>query len=211
MNTTAPTKIKFYGYFRSSCSFRLRWALEYKGLAYEEVKIHLLKGEQNDPSYIKKNPAGFVPALELDGICYGESLAILEYLEEQFPTPALLPQDSLSRLQVRQLALSIVAGTQPLQNLQVKRLHSNDTAEQSRWCTHWITRGLATYEKLLEQTPPGTYSIGHAITFADLCLVPQCTSALREGIHLEQFPLLYAVYSRCLTLPSCQNAFIKED
>lgn len=197
--------LTLYHYWRSSCSWRVRWALAVKKQSYEAVAVNLLKGEQQSPEYLAKNPLGFVPCLAVDGQPLGESLAILEWIEESYPTPALLPKDSLARARTRQLCNIIVAGTQPLQNLSVQKYYCPDETKRLEDGRHWIKRGLTSYEKLLETTS-GKFSVGDEVTMADLCLIPQCYNALRYELSLDLFPRAKAIYERCRELPECKAA-----
>lgn len=197
--------LKLYSYWRSSSSWRIRWAMAYKGITYETKTINLLKNEQNSENFILKNPTGTVPCLEIDGSCYGESLAILEWLEETYPTPPLLPTDSQSRLVVRQLANIIISQTQPIQNLSTLKYLSNDSNVQANWAKHWIHRGLKAYETILVQKKcSGTYSFEGQLTIADLCLIPQCYNARRFGLDVSEYPNIARIERNCLKLKSCQ-------
>lgn len=196
-----------YHYWRSSCSWRVRWALALKNVGYDSVPINLLSGEQQSAAYVAKNPAGFVPAVEIDGRFFGESLAILEWIEEKWPTPALLPKDPLDRLLVRQMALTVVAGTQPLQNLATLKYFAPDEAARKPHAQHWIGRGLKTLEALVVQAGKGgPFAFGKSETLADLCLVPQVYNALRFDVDLSPFPRVKAVYEHALTTPACDRA-----
>jgi len=195
-----------YEYWRSSCSWRVRWALHVKGIPYQSVHVNLLEKEQQQPAFLAKNPSGKVPCLENLQGKFSESLAILEWLEETHPTPALLPQDPVSRLYVRQLALTLVAGTQPLQNLETQLYARSTPEERAEWGRYWVKKGLAAYEALLyQQGKSGTYSFGGSITFADLCLVPQCYNALRMGIDLAYYPAVAKIYQNALETLACQE------
>lgn len=200
--------MKLYGYWRSTSAWRVRIALAYKGLEYEYVPVHLRRGggEQHRPEFRAKNPIGHVPVLELemDGRerRVGESIAILELLEELHPVPALLPRDPFVRARTRQLTLLIASGIQPLQNTCVqlwveRELHADAPA----WNRHWVTRGLEAVETLVRETA-GTYAVGDAVSFADVCIVPQMHFARRFGIELDRFPALRAIESACAALPS---------
>jgi len=199
----SSNQITLYHYWRSSCSWRVRWALEYKGVRFTDVAINLLQNEQNSPAYLAKNPGGFVPALDVNGVVFGESLAIMEWLEEVYPSPSLLPQGPTERMRIRQVCQQIVSGIQPIQNLSVMRKHSSDQALQAEWARHWITLGLEKVEKLLSSSA-GTYSFGGELTMADLCLVPQVYNALRINVDMSRFPVISAVNSNCMKLPSCE-------
>lgn len=204
---TSPSDLILYNYWRSSCSWRVRWALALKGVAFRNVPIDLLHDGQKSPDFLSLNPAGFVPAMVIDGVAYGESLALLEWIEETWPNPSLLPLDPVSRLRVRQLCLTIVAGTQPLQNLVAMRAHSTDGAEQSRWARTWIQRGLQTFEALAQLNyVAGTFSFGGTLTMADLCVVPQVYNAKRFGVDLSEMPIVSRIYDHCLTLSACTEA-----
>jgi len=190
-------KIKLYHYWRSSSSWRVRWALAHKGLAAEYIAVSLLNGESESPEHLARNPLGYLPVLEV--IETGkkparlfESIAILEWLEETHPEKPLLPQDAWSRARVRQLVEIINADTQPLQNLPPQELHSQDPAEKKRWAQHWIRLGLQAYETVVRETA-GTFSVGHALTFADLCLVPQVYNAKRYDIDLSVYPTVLRI------------------
>ena len=203
-STSGSTPILFH-YWRSSSSWRVRWALHAKGVAFTPVAVDLLKNEQALPEFLSRNPLGLVPLLRIDGHDLGESLAILEYLEERFPAQPLLPpvDDPLGRARVRQLALVIAADTQPVQNLSVLRhvgqlTGSPDAAKQ--WAQRYITRGLDAYEALLGQPgwPAGRCSYGDSVTVADLCLVPQCYNARRQGLDLTRWPRIHAIEQEAL-------------
>ena len=202
---TTSQGVTFYHYWRSSCSWRVRWALKHKGLAYSEVPVNLLQNEQNNPSFIAKNPGGYVPAIEIDAGVFGESLAILEWIEETYPTNPLLPKAASDRLRVRQMCQLIASGIQPIQNLAVMRRHSSDPSEQAKWANHWITTGLEKFEALI--TPyAGTYCFGGELTLADLCLVPQVHNALRFNVNMTPYPVTARINQHCLTLPACLAA-----
>lgn len=198
----AHNQITLYHYWRSSCSWRVRWALHHKNLKYVDVPINLLKDEQNSPNFRAKNPGGFVPAIGVNGQIFGESLAILEWLEETHPSPSLLPGSATDRMRIRQVCHQIVSGIQPIQNLSVLRQHSSDPAVQAAWAKHWILAGLAKVEQLISQHA-GTYCFGGVVSMADLCLVPQVYNAVRFGIDMQQFPVVSRVNSNCLKLPAC--------
>ena len=198
--------LELFHYWRSSCSWRVRWALRHKGVAYQDRPINLLKNEQNSPEYLAVNPGGFLPALRTaDGTVYGESMAILEWIEEVYPQNPLLPNSPTERARVRQICQMIASGTQPLQNLSVMRMHSADQAQQTAWSQHWIALGIAKVEKVIAPHA-GTYSVGGNLTLADLCIVPQVYNALRFNISMDQFPTLKRINEHCLTLAACDAA-----
>lgn len=204
-DTPAPI---LYHYWRSSSSWRVRWALHEKGIAFTPVAVDLLKGEQARPEYLAKNPLGHVPLLVIDGYELTESVAILEYLEERFPARPLLPAEPAGRARVRQLVQVIVADTQPLQNLSVLRHINQETKNpeaQKAWAKHYISRGLDAYEALLGRSGPGgRYSHGDQVTLADLCLVPQCYNARRQGLDLGRWPRVQAVEQAALATAAGQ-------
>ncbi|RZA05597.1 MAG: maleylacetoacetate isomerase [Proteobacteria bacterium] len=199
--------ITLFHYWRSGASWRVRWGLELKGVAHEKVAVNILAGEEKLPGYLAKNPAGYVPALSVEGHPpLGESLAILEWLEENYPRPSFFSGDSFQRALIRQLAETLNAGTQPIQNLDVARLHSEDKAEQARWMHHWMSRGLGVFESLLKRADPGhgKFAFGNEPSLADLCLIPQVYSAHRLNVDMDQFPRCRDIYAHALTQPSCQ-------
>lgn len=200
-----------YHYYRSSSSWRVRWALELKGLSYTAIAVNLLKSEQQQEGYLAKNPLGLVPALELDGHLLAESVAILEYLEERFATPALLPKDPLGRARVRQLVQIISADTQPLQNLSVLRhIGKLDPSAEApkEWARHYISRGFTAYEALLNKPdwPRGVYSHGDTLSMAELCLIPQCYNARRQGMDLGSWPRIAAIEAAALATAAAQRS-----
>lgn len=200
--------LTLYHYWRSSCSWRVRWALAIKGLPYESVSVDLLKGEQQGSNYALQAPTQYVPCLVINGKPFGESLAIIEYLEDMYPNPALLPKDPEKKLTVRQLSHIIASGTQPIQNLSVMRLHSSQPEEQQAWARHWIRKGLEAYSRVLIAAglKDGAYSLGNEITLADLCLVPQVYNAFRFQVPIKDLPRLEEIYNNCLNLPACEQA-----
>lgn len=202
-NKHSNYKITLYHYWRSSCSWRVRWALAHKGISFDDVAVNLLANEQNSPAYLAKNPGGFVPALEINGEFFGESLAMLEWIEETFRNNPLLPQNPNDRMRVRQMCQMIASGIQPIQNLSVMRMYSSDAGEQAKWARHWIAKGLDKLEQLVSQHA-GTYCFGGALTLADLCLVPQIYNANRFNVDMTAYPTLNRINQLCLTIPECQ-------
>ncbi|ORX67814.1 Maleylacetoacetate isomerase [Linderina pennispora] len=179
------TKPILYSYYRSSCSARVRIALNLKGIAYEMRPINLVKGEQQSPEYKALNPGGFVPYLIADGHGIPQSVAILEYLEEVYPETPLLPKDAHQRAQVRALMGVICADTQPLQNLKI--LKTKPESERAAYAVQIIEDGLAVADKMLESTS-GKYCLGDEVTLADCCLIPQLYNAHRFGVDMDKFP-----------------------
>lgn len=201
--------IKLYGYFRSSAAFRVRIALNLKEISYSNSFVHLLNngGEQHAIDYQHINPQQLIPALEHDGHIITQSLAIIEYLEEQFPTPSLLPKDPIVRAQARGIALAIACDIHPLNNLRVlnyltQELQVKDEQKQA-WYNHWITTGFQAIEQQLSRlSPNSTYSFGEQPTLADICLIPQMANAHRFELDLTPYPRLLAIEAACLKLPA---------
>lgn len=198
-----------FGYFRSSCSYRVRIGLNHKGIQYKLQPINLLKAEHRDAAFLKRNPLGMVPALDIDGNVLSQSVAILEYLEETRPHSPLLPQDPISRARVRQICQLICADIQPIQNLSVM-VHAGSLAgrdeAKAEWSRHYIRRGFDALERTLAVTA-GSYCVGDNFTLADVCLAPQVYSACRFGVKLaEEYPRIAAVYARCIELPAVLEA-----
>jgi maleylpyruvate isomerase len=184
--------MKLHGYFRSSASYRVRIALNLKGLSAEHLAHHLRKGEQRDPAYLAINPQGLVPTLDDGGTILTQSLAIIEWLDETHPEPPLLPRDPLRRAKVRAFAMALACDTHPVQNLKVlARLRQLGLPEEqvTGWAA-WANReGLAACETLIANES-GPFCFGAAPTIADLCLVPQLANARRFDVALEAFPRL---------------------
>jgi maleylpyruvate isomerase len=204
--------MKLYTFFRSSASYRVRIALNLKGLGYEHVPIHLRRGggEQFSPAYKAKNPQALVPTLEDGGRTLTQSLAIIEYLEERYPEPPLLPKDLADRAAVRAMALVLACEVHPIQNLRVLNYLKSEfklgDAETIRWAQQWIGLGFTALEKMVLAAPKrGKFCLGDTPTLADLCLVPQLGNARRFGCDLSGFPTLVGIDAHCCTLP----AFIK--
>ncbi len=208
-----PSRPVLYHYWRSSSSWRVRWALELKDIAYQAVAVDLLAGEQRSAEHLLRNPLATVPVLYIEGQYLGESVAILEYLEEVYPQAPLLPSRPLERARVRQLCQIIVADTQPLQNLSVlehvEKL-SGSAEVRKKWIESYIIRGLDAYETLLKKpqggSASGPYSCGAAVTLADLCLIPQCMNARRFGLDLGRWPKIAAVEAACLGTEAAQRS-----
>lgn len=200
-------RLKLYHYWRSSSSWRVRWALAHKGIACEFQAVSLLNGESESAEHLARNPLGFVPVLEFldekdpSRRYLTESIAMIEWTEETKPSPSLFPRDPFLRAHARALAETVNAGTQPLQNLNTQYVHSDDPAKQKVWAQHWIRNGLAAYEKLAKPHA-GKLSVGDELSVADLCLIPQCYNALRNEIALEDYPTVHRIYQHALSLPS---------
>lgn len=204
--------MKLIGYFRSSAAFRVRIALNLKGIAVEHAFRHLRKGEQRAPEYAALNPQKLVPTLVLDtGEVLTQSMAILEYLDETHPEPPLLPADPVGRARVRALALIPTADIHPIQNLRVMAYlrQKYDQSEESTfaWSRHWIETGFEAYEAMVANDPrTGLYSHGDRPTMADLCLVPQVFNAARFKVDMSRFPTLQRIHAACLKLPAFDAA-----
>lgn len=191
-----------YQFWRSSASWRARWALAVKGVPFTSVAVDILKGEQLTPEHRARNPMGHVPALWIDGKSLAESVAIMEYLEETRPEPALYPKDPWARARVRQLVELVNSGIQPLQNVIVQNRHSSDTTEQRAFARFFIERGLTAYEALLgtiaAEFGPGRFSFGDSLGAADICLIPQVATSRRMGVDVSRFPRILAVEEAAL-------------
>ncbi|WP_286240828.1 maleylacetoacetate isomerase [Neptuniibacter halophilus] len=200
-----------YDYYRSSAAYRVRIALNLKGLSYTRVAVDLLSGEQRSDAYLRQNPQGLVPALEDEGRVYLQSLAICEYLEDKFSQPALLPKDIHSRACVRSLAHLIACDTHPLNNLRVlnylrDELHVDDQQRQL-WYQHWLQPALEAFETRLHRSgQSGLCCYGDNPTLADICLLPQLYNARRFAVDFSQLPLICRIEQHCLSLPAFQQA-----
>jgi maleylpyruvate isomerase len=199
-----------YDYFRSSAAFRVRIALNLKGLAPERRFVHLRKGEQREPGYLAINPQGLVPML-IDGEnAITQSLAIIEYLDETHPAPPLLPANPADRAWARSVALAIACDIHPLDNLRVlqhlRRQFQVDDAGRDEWYVHWIREGFNALEVSLAARATGPFCLGNAPGLADICLVPQVANATRMNIQLEPWPRIRAINEACLQVPAFVDA-----
>jgi maleylacetoacetate isomerase len=205
--------LTLYSYFRSSASYRVRIALNLKSLPYTVVPVHLVRdgGQQHAPAYAQMNPTQLVPTLVDGDYALGQSLAILECLEETHPTPALLPTGALARSRVRAMAQTIACDIHPLNNLRVlqyleQELHI-DASAKAQWYRHWITLGFTALEAMLASSAEtGTFCHGDTPTFADCCLVPQINNARRFDTPLESFPTLLRIEAACMALTAFEQA-----
>ena len=202
--------MKLYSFFRSSAAYRTRIALNLKGLAYETIAIHLSRdgGRQSTPEFRAVNPQMRVPALALDdGTVLTQSLAIIEYLDETWPEPPLLPRDAVARAQVRAAAQLIACDIHPLNNTSsvnyLKNTLGHGQDEIDVWYASWIRTGFAALEAVLR---PGPYAFGAQVTLADLCLVPQVYNARRFKVPLDAFPNIMSVDAACRALPAFDRA-----
>jgi maleylpyruvate isomerase len=201
--------MKLYTYFRSSAAYRVRIALNLKGLAYDAVPVHLLRGggEQLREEYIKMNPSGLVPTFQNDYITLTQSMAILEYLEDEYPQVPLLPKDAAGRARVRELAQIIACDIHPVNNLRVLRYLVNDLGlseeVKTQWYRHWLVGGLEVLEKHIARDPSaGPLCHGYLPTIADCCLVPQVFNAQRHGIDISAYPNIARVNAACVDMPA---------
>jgi len=201
--------MKLHGYFRSSAAYRVRIALNLKGLRAEHVPHHLRKGEQSAPAYLALNPQGLVPTLETDdGAILTQSLAIIEWLDETHPEPPLLPKDAARRAKVRGFALAIACDIHPLQNTKVMaRLRQLGVPEEhvTEWAAWVIREGFKACEILIAGEP-GPFCFGSAPTLADLCLVPQLGNARRFGVDVSAFPRLLKAEAAAKAMPAFADA-----
>jgi maleylacetoacetate isomerase len=199
-----------YDYFRSSAAYRVRIALNLKGLAYDQRSIHLRKGEQRGAAYLEVNPQGLVPALVVGNMRLTQSLAIMEYLEERHPLPPLLPEAPEERAWVRAVALAIACDIHPLNNTRVlqylQRELQIDDGRRDNWYRHWIREGFDAIEKQIASRGPGLFCLGDTPTLADVCLVPQVANAGRVKLSLDPYPRIRAVNDACLALPAFDAA-----
>lgn len=210
------SELTLYSYYRSSAAYRVRIVLALKSIPHRQEYVHLLRdgGEQHRSSYREMNPQGLVPVLQVDGMPITQSIAIIEYLNERFPDPPLLPADPLERAHVRSMAQLIACDIHPLNNLRVlryleQRLHLSE-AERNAWYCHWVCEGFDALEKRLGKTDivvePGLYCWGEVVTMADVCLVPQVYNAYRFKVDMTAYPRLTSIYQACMKLASFQLA-----
>jgi len=204
---------RLHGYWRSTAAWRVRIALNLKGLAWESAPVHLLRdgGEQRAPAFLALNPQALVPALEIDGRVLTQSLAIIEYLDETRPQPPLLPSGPVGRARVRSLAQLVAADIHPLNNLRVlQQLRDRfglDEAQRDAWYRHWVGEGLGALEaRLAGESGTGRFCHGDTPGLADCCLVPQLYNARRYGCPLGEFPAIRAIEAACIELDAFKAA-----
>lgn len=209
---------KLYDYWRSSAAFRVRIALNLKGVDYEAQSVHLVKngGEQHLPAFRALNPQERVPVLEInDGsgarVLLTQSLAIMDYLDESFPEPPFYPAESIQRARVKAFALAVACDIHPLNNLSVLQYLSDplklDENARQQWYEHWIAAGFTALEKsLAEFASNGPYCFGEQVSVADICLIPQVYNALRFRCPVDDYPKLMAVYEYCIQQPAFKQA-----
>lgn len=204
--------MRLHGYFRSSSSYRCRIAFNLKGLAYEFAPVHLVRdgGQQHGPAYRALNPQGLVPALEVEGRVLTQSPAILEWLDEVYPDPPLLPADPFDRAAARAFCAAIACEIHPLQNLRVLQhlgtAYGQDQDGKAAWCRHWIAPGLAACEALLAARPATRFAFGDAPGMAEVYLIPQLFAADRFGVDLAPMPRLRAIRAEAEALPAFAGA-----
>ncbi|WP_042152374.1 MULTISPECIES: maleylacetoacetate isomerase [unclassified Pseudoalteromonas] len=204
--------MKLYTYFRSSAAYRVRIALNLKGLTHELVPVNLLKSAQNGQDYLEVNPQGLLPALATEKGNIGQSLAILEWLEAEHPETPILPGDHWNQAQIRNLSYAIACDIHPIDNLRVLKYLSSElkvTDEQkTTWYKHWVEVGFEKIETMLEQSDlyQGQFCYGGTPTLADINLVPQVFNALRFKVDMSAYPKIAAVYKLCNTLPAFIDA-----
>ena len=206
-------RLRLYSYWRSSAAYRVRIGLNLKGLPYELFPVHLLRdgGDQHKPAFRSANPQGLVPVLEHGQRMLRQSMAILEYLDEVWPDPPLLPATARDRQRVRALAQLIACDVHPLNNLRVLQYFEREwhvpQPERDEWVRHWIRDGLDAFEAMLADHPStGEFCDGHAPTLADVCLVPQLYNARRFGFDLARYPTIQRIEAACLALPAFDAA-----
>ena len=206
-------QLRLYSYWRSSAAYRVRIGLNLKGLAYETVPVHLVRegGQQHKPDYVAKNPQHMVPTLQHGERVIRQSLAILEYLDEAWPSPRLLPMTARDRARVRALAQMVACDIHPLNNLRVLQYFDGNwnvpQSERDEWVKHWIIEGFAAVESLLaEDSATGAYCHGQTPGLADCCLVPQVFNARRFGVDMAAFPTIVRIEQACLALPAFDQA-----
>jgi maleylacetoacetate isomerase len=196
-----------YDYFRSSCSYRVRIALNLKKIPYESIPISLLKREQYSDNYQKINPMASVPTWKDEHIVLTQSLAILEYLEEQYPkSPKIFPTDIIQKAKAREIAYIIACDIHPLNNLRVKEYLGNHQFSEQEildWYHYWLNKGFHAIETLITAS---SFCLNDSITIADICLIPQVYNALRFKLDMRPYPKILAIYEHCNTIPAFHAA-----
>jgi maleylacetoacetate isomerase len=205
--------MKLYSFFRSSASYRVRIALNLKNIPYDQAPIHLRRGggEQLMPAYTAINPQALVPALDDDGKILTQSLAIIEYLEEKYPQPPILPTDPADKALVRSMAMVIACEVHPIQNLRVlnyvKATYNQTDAQVNHWAQHWIDLGLGALEQIITAQPNrGKFCFADTPTLADICLVPQLGNARRYGCDPAKYPAIVEIEKNCMAIPAFASA-----
>ena len=202
--------MKLYSYFRSSASFRVRIALALKGQSYDYVSVHLAKGQQLQDNFTVVNAEALVPVLEVDGLRLTQSMAIMEYLDDKFPQPALLPSDAAGKARVRALSQSIACEIHPLNNLRVLKYLTGslklDEDTKNTWYHHWVRMGLEAFEKQLHHPATGRFCHGDQPSMADCVFVPQIFNANRFKVDLSGLDRTLQTFEACMALPAFQAA-----
>ena len=203
--------MKLYGYYRSSASYRIRIVLNFKSIDWEYIAVGLDKGQQFDADHVDRNPMKLVPVLDTGEVLLAQSIAIAEYVESQFPLPAMLPEDPVQLAQVREMQNIISSEIQPIANLRV--LHhlrsefGQDDEGVKRWCQLWIGKGFDAFEqRASDRSIAGEYSFGDSFTLADAWLIPQVYNAIRFGLNLEPYPTILSVMDHCSGIDAVADA-----
>jgi len=203
--------MKLYGYYRSSASYRIRIVLNIKGIEWDNIPVRLDKGHQFENEHVARNPMKLVPVLDTGNELLAQSLAIAEYLDSQYPEPALLPGDPVELAQVREMQQIISSEIQPITNLRVLN-HLREEFDQdenviNQWCQKWIGKGFDAFERrAAERTNDGRFSFGNKLTLADAWLMPQIYNANRFGLDLEPFPTIRSIAAHCQTIEAIAAA-----
>jgi len=212
METEEATQLTLYSYWRSSAAYRVRIALNLKGLSYQSIPVHLLRqgGDQHGEAYRGINPQGLVPVLLHEGHVLTQSMAICEYLDESFPQYSLLPADPPGRARVRSMALQIACEVHPLNNLRVQKYleeQTGNTLDTVKWMSHWMTMGFAAIEQQLHDKSGGQSGyLGERPGLFECFLIPQVYNAERWGLAMEEFPEICHCVARCRSLPAFCDA-----
>jgi maleylacetoacetate isomerase/maleylpyruvate isomerase len=205
-----PMTMKLYSYFRSSASFRVRIALAFKGLSYDYVSVHLGSGQQFQDDFTAVSADALIPVLEIEGLRLTQSMAIMEYLDEKYPQPALLPSDAAGKWRVRALSQSIACEIHPLNNLRVLKYLTgtlkSDEDTKNTWYHHWVRSGLEAFEKQLHKAETGIFCHGDQVSMADCVLVPQIFNAKRFKVDLNGLARTMQIFDACMALPAFSQA-----
>ncbi len=203
--------MKLYGFSRSSASYRVRIALNLKGITYEQLSVRLREGDQRKTEFLDLNAQGLVPVLKTESHDLTQSLAIIEWLDEEYPLPELLPQDSFAKAHVRAMAQLVACDIHPINNLRVlqylRETFSQGEEGVNEWVQHWINLGFESLEMIVAKEPEGNdFCYGQRPGLADICLIPQIANAVRFGVDMSRFPRLQHINEACLCMDSFQSA-----